>query len=77
MLQDASRHLTDDGLFVIEGRVLTAPTQRSHQFIEVEQLEVDFGKLDVCRYDPVTQVLDENHVQIGADGVASTRSACA
>lgn len=25
--------------------------------------------LDVCRYDPVTQVLDENHVRIGADGI--------
>ncbi len=25
--------------------------------------------LDVCSYDPVTQVLDENHVRIAADGI--------
>jgi hypothetical protein len=25
--------------------------------------------LDVCRYDPVTQILDENHVRIAADGL--------
>jgi hypothetical protein len=25
--------------------------------------------LDVCRYDPVTQILDENHVRISADGL--------
>ena len=29
----------------------------------------DHVVLDVCRYDPVTQILDENHVRIGADGV--------
>jgi len=25
--------------------------------------------LEVCQYDPVTQVLDKNHLQIGTDGV--------
>ena len=25
--------------------------------------------LDVCRYDPVTQILDGNHVRIAADGL--------
>jgi hypothetical protein len=25
--------------------------------------------LDVCRYNPVTQILDEQHVRIGADGI--------
>jgi len=25
--------------------------------------------LDVCRYDPVTQILDENHVRIGGDSI--------
>jgi hypothetical protein len=24
----------------------------------------------VCRYDPVTQILDEQHVRIGADGIS-------
>ncbi len=25
--------------------------------------------LDVCQYDPVTQILDTSHVQISADGI--------
>jgi hypothetical protein len=66
--ENAARHLTDDGVFVLECRVPTAPARPGHQFIDVERLEVDHIGLDVCRYDPVTQILDENHVHIGADG---------
>src|ERR1017187_7326025 len=39
--ENAARHLTDDGLFVLEP----------------------------CRYAPVTQILDKNHVRISADGI--------
>jgi len=67
--ENAARHLADDGVFVIECRVPTAPARPGHQFVDVEHLEVDFVKLEVCRYDPVTQILDENHVQIGTDGL--------
>ena len=67
--ENAARHLTDDGVFVLECRVPSAPARPGHQFIDVEHLELDYVKLDVCRYDPVTQILDENHVQIGIDGL--------
>jgi len=30
---------------------------------------VDSVVLEVCRYDPVSQVLDKNHVRIGSDGI--------
>jgi hypothetical protein len=30
---------------------------------------MDSVTLEVCQYDPVTQVLDKNHVRIGADGI--------
>lgn len=72
--ENAARHLTDDGVFVLECRVPTAPARPAHRFIDVERLEVDHVGLDVCRYDPVSQILDVNHVHIGADGLAFSRS---
>ena len=68
--ENAARHLADDGVFVLECRVPSAPSRPGHQFVDAERVAADHVVLDVCRYDPVTQVLDENHVRIGADGVA-------
>ena len=67
--ENAARHLTDDGLFVLECRVPTAPSRAGHQLVDAERVGVDHVELDVCRYDPVSQILDENHVRIGADGI--------
>ena len=67
--ENAARHLTDDGVFVIECRVPTAPARPGHQFIDVERLELDHVELGVSRYDPLTQVLDINHVHLAADGL--------
>ena len=66
---NARRHLTDDGVFVLECRVPSAPSRLGHQFVDAEQIAVDHVVLDVCRYDPLTQILDENHVRICADGI--------
>jgi SAM-dependent methyltransferase len=68
--ENAARHLAGDGVFVLECRVPTAPAQPGHQFIEVEQLELDHVELGVSRYDPLTQILDVNHVHLGADRLA-------
>jgi SAM-dependent methyltransferase len=67
--ENAARHLTDDGAFVLECRVPTAPSRPGFQFVDAERVAADRVTLDVCRYDPVTQVLDENHVQITAEGI--------
>jgi SAM-dependent methyltransferase len=67
--QNAAQHLTDDGVFVLECRVPTAPSRPGHQYVDAEHIGVDHVVLDVCRYDPVTQILDENHVRIGAEGL--------
>jgi len=67
--QNAARHLDDDGVFVIECSVPTAPSRPGHQFVDAEHLGVDHVVLDVCRYDPVSQVLDENHVHISSGGI--------
>jgi SAM-dependent methyltransferase len=37
--ENAARHLTDDGVFVVECRVPTAPARPGHQFIDVERLD--------------------------------------
>jgi SAM-dependent methyltransferase len=68
--ENAAGHLDDDGVFVIECGV-PGPAARhpNHQYVDAEQVGVEHVVLDVCRYDPVTQILDENHVRIGADGI--------
>jgi SAM-dependent methyltransferase len=68
--ENAARHLAGDGVFVLECRVPTAPAQPGHRFVEVERLELDHVQLGVSRYDPLTQILDVNHVHLGADKLA-------
>ena len=67
--QNAARHLAAGGVFVLECRVPAAPARPGGQFVDAECVGVTEVVLDVCRYDPVTQVLDENHVCISRAGV--------
>ena len=67
--ENAARHLTPDGVFVVECGLPSWVARPRHQFIDVEAVEVDHVRLDVNRFDPVTQILDENHVRISADGI--------
>jgi SAM-dependent methyltransferase len=68
--ENAARHLTDNGVFVLECRIPTAPARPGHQFIDAEHVGLDHVHLDVCRYDPVTQILDKNHVRVSTDGIS-------
>ncbi len=72
---NAARQLSDDGLFVVEAAVPSAWTP-STSYVNAEQVEADSVTLDVCRYDPVTQILDENHVRLTAAGVQLKPIAC-
>jgi SAM-dependent methyltransferase len=67
--QNAARHLADDGVFVLECRIPAAPARPGHQYVDPEHIAADRVVLDVARYDPLTQVLDRNHVQISAEGI--------
>jgi len=67
--QNAARHLAEGGAFVLECRVPAAPARPGHQFVDAEHIAAGQVVLDVCRFDPLTQVLDENHVRIAAGGV--------
>ncbi|WP_215732197.1 class I SAM-dependent DNA methyltransferase [Lentzea atacamensis] len=67
--ENAARHLTRGGVFVVGCGLPSWAARQRHQFIDVESSELDRVGFDVNRYDPVTRILDENHVEISADGV--------
>lgn len=48
----------------------------SQSYVRPERVEADAVTLDVCTYDPATQILDENHVRIGSDGVRFAPMSC-
>ncbi len=68
LLRNAARHLAKDGVFIVEAGV-PAAWIRGNQFVNVERLTINEVRLDVNRYDPVTQILDENHVSLTSAGI--------
>ena len=67
--ENAARHLTADGRFVVETAVphaWIAPGQSD--YVHAEHVGTDTVGLDVARYDPVTQLLVENHIRLTANG---------
>jgi SAM-dependent methyltransferase len=66
--ENAARHLTTDGVFVVEAGVPSA-WLRGDQFVNVEHLSSDSVVLDVNCYNAATQILDENHVSLTKDGL--------
>lgn len=68
--ENVAAHLTDDGLFVVEGEVPSGWYRlRNNQYVDLEALEVGSVRLDVARYDPVKQLLEETHVVLSHQGV--------
>jgi SAM-dependent methyltransferase len=68
--ENAARHLTADGHFVIETALphsWIAPG--TSDYVHAEHVGAEVVGLDVARYDPVTQLLEENHVRITAAGI--------
>jgi len=67
--ENVAAHLTEDGVFVVEGGVPTEFCRsRNNQYVNLEALAVDNVRLDVARYDPVTQLLEETHVTLSSSG---------
>ena len=68
--ENVAAQLTDDGAFVVEGGCTVAFIDhlRHNYYVEPELIGVDEVRLDVLRMDPVTQVLEENHVRLSRDG---------
>lgn len=67
---NVARHLTDEGVFLVEAMVPdTLYRLRDNQYVDAEAIELDEVTLDVGRYDPLTQVLDESHVTLSGGGI--------
>lgn len=74
---NAARHLTGDGHFVVETALPHAwiPSGQP-DYVHAEQIGLDAVVLDVARYDPVTQLLEENHVRISTSGITMNPIVC-
>jgi SAM-dependent methyltransferase len=66
--ENAARHLNPDGVFVLECRVPTAPKRHEGGFIEVYDVELGSAHIGACKYDPVSQILDIQHIRMAQDG---------
>jgi len=67
---NVAKHLTSDGLFVVEAFVPSYLTRlRDEQYVGAEEVGRDRVVFDVGHHDPVAQRLDESHVVLSAGGV--------
>lgn len=68
--ENAARHLKDDGVFVVEAGVVDPHSRPiDHQYVNAEHVGKERVVLDVCQFDPVTQLLNENHVTFSQAGI--------
>ncbi len=68
--ENVASHLTDDGLFLVEAATPDSMyALREDQYVDAEVVATDAVTLDVGRYDRATQVLDECHMTMSADGI--------
>lgn len=74
---NAARHLTADGHFVVETALPHAwIAPGKSDYVHAEHVGADTVVLDVARYDPVTQLLEENHVRLTAHGITMRPIVC-
>jgi SAM-dependent methyltransferase len=75
--ENAARHLTDDGNFVVETAIPHAWINTGEtDYVRAEHVGMDSVTLDTARYDPVTQLLEENHIVLSARGISMTPIVC-
>ena len=68
--ENVAAHLTDDDSLVIEAFLPDFLYRlRDHQYVDAEAIDIDEVRLDVGRHNPATQLLEESHVSLSADGV--------
>lgn len=68
--ENVAAHLSEEGVFIVEGGVPTEFCRlRNNQYVDLEKLTVGSVKLDVARYDPITQLLEETHVTLSSTGI--------
>lgn len=75
--ENAARHLIDDGAFIVETAVPHAWVNPGEpDYVRAERVGIDSVTLDAARYDPVTQLLEENHIVLSARGISTSPIVC-
>ncbi|MBK8823533.1 MAG: class I SAM-dependent methyltransferase [Anaerolineales bacterium] len=75
--QNAAHHLSPDGCFVVETALPHAwISPDKPDYVHAEHVGTDTVSLDVARYDPVTQLLEENHVHLTTQGITMSPIVC-
>jgi SAM-dependent methyltransferase len=75
--QNAARHLSPDGCFVVETALPHAwISPDNSDYVHAEQIGADTVALDVARYDPATQLLEENHISLTTHGISMSPIVC-
>ena len=59
---NVARHLTDQGVFVVEAFVPDSTRFTRHQTVGVDWVETDRAQLELSRHNPATQTVDTQHV---------------
>lgn len=75
--ENAARHLEPQGYFVVETALPHAwISPDKPDYVQAEIVAKDMVGLDVARYDPVTQLLEENHIRFTAQGITLSPIVC-
>ncbi|NJC96186.1 MAG: SAM-dependent methyltransferase [Anaerolineales bacterium] len=75
--ENAARHLTPNGHFIVETALPHAwISPDKSDYVHTEYVGKEMVVLDVARYDPATQLLEENHVQFTAQGITMSPIVC-
>jgi SAM-dependent methyltransferase len=75
--ENAARHLTPAGHFIVETAVpLAWIAPDKPDYVHAEHVGAAEVVLDVARYDPVTQLLEENHVHLTEKGISMNPIVC-
>jgi SAM-dependent methyltransferase len=74
---NAARHLSADGQFVVETALPHAwVSPDKPDYVRAEHVGTQAVLLDIARYDPVTQLLEENHVRLTTSGITMVPIVC-
>ena len=69
--ENAARHLTPGGHFIVETLLPHAVIEPGKSdYVHAEHVGTTEVGFDVARYDPVTQLLEENHVRMTETGIS-------
>ena len=75
--ENAARHLTKDGYFIVETAVPHAWIEPGKSdYVKAEHVGTTEVHLDVARYDPITQLFEENHVKLTENGIEMNPIVC-